>query len=250
MPRFFVKPEQIINDKVTIRDSDVRHLTRVLRLGPGDLITVFDGLGQVYRTEITEIGREAVDCRVLTRESAVGKPSLKVTLVQGLPKGDKMELIVQKCTELGIDRIIPLQCHRSVVRLEGKKALERQARWQKVAQEAAKQCGRPDIPVVSALADWSGVLAALPADCLKLMPWEKEDSQALKGVLRQEPKPAEVCLFIGPEGGFELDEVVQARARGVHMVSMGSRILRTETAGLTALTMVMYEWGDLGGAML
>ncbi len=246
MPRFFVQPEQIKETTAIITGPDVKHITRVLRMAVGDPLTVLDGTGAVYQAEIREINKEEILCRLLGQEKAYSEPHLKVTLVQGLPKGDKMETIIQKSTELGVHRIIPLAAARSVVKLEGKKVAERQERWQRVAMEAAKQCRRAGVPEVQRLCRWDEVLAGIPLGALVLMPWEDERQQSLKEVLQNVAPPSEVYLFIGPEGGFTPEEAARAREQGFHSVTLGHRILRTETAGPAALTMVLYHYGELG----
>ncbi|AQS59908.1 16S rRNA (uracil(1498)-N(3))-methyltransferase [Desulforamulus ferrireducens] len=246
MARFFVPPQQIQDDKASITGSDVKHIRTVLRMVPGDRLTLLDGRGMVYQAEICDINKEEVLCRILSSETGAGEPTLKVSLVQGLPKGDKMESIIQKCTELGVHRIIPLAAARSVVKLEGKKVAERQERWQRVALEAAKQCRRPSVPEVQRLSNWEEILNSLPADALLIMPWEEENSQSLRSLLQRVEKPTEVYLFIGPEGGFEQAEVTVVRERGCHLVTLGERILRTETAGPAVLTMVLYHFAELG----
>ncbi|MEW5952408.1 MAG: 16S rRNA (uracil(1498)-N(3))-methyltransferase [Bacillota bacterium] len=252
MARFFVDPEQIRGDFIELAGPEVRHLRQVLRLRPGDIITILDGQGNAYQAAISGFSGGRAQCRVLSREPAGGEPPLKVILVQGLPKGDKMEAIIQKGTELGLAGLMPAQCARSVVRLEGRKALERRERWQRVALEAAKQCRRAVAPRVEAPRPWAGVMDSLPPGSLVLMPWEGETVRSLRQVLEQCPGVAGgevvVYILIGPEGGFEPAEVELARSRGAVTVSLGPRILRTETAGPALLAVLMYLWGDLGGS--
>lgn len=246
MARFFVQPQQIQDDRAIITGPDVKHIRTVLRMAPGDQLTLLNGRGMVYQAEICEINKEEVLCRIVNCASGVGEPTLKVTLVQGLPKGDKMESIIQKCTELGVHRIIPLAAARSVVKLDAKKAAERQERWQRVALEAAKQCRRPSVPEVKQLSSWEDILNNLPAGALLILPWEEETAQSLRTLLQRVEKPTEVYLFIGPEGGFDTAEVTTARERGCHLVTLGERILRTETASPAVLTMVLYHFAELG----
>lgn len=247
MPRFFVSPEQIKDGRVTITGPDVNHISRVLRLGAGDCLTVLDGLGKAFDAVIEKPGKEEVVCAIRKEFPAGGTPPVRVTLVQGIPKGDKMDLIVQKGTELGVSRVIPLTSQRAVVKLEGDKSHKRRERWQRIALEAAKQCRRPDVPEVDEPTGWDPVLAGLPPEVVALIPWEEESAESLKEVLLREPTKKEIYVFIGPEGGFAPGEVERARARGVRPVTLGPRILRTETAGLAVLTMILYQWGDLGG---
>lgn len=250
MARFFVDPQNIREDRVVITGEDVRHITRVLRLTKGDRLTVTTGLSADYRVEITATSKDEVIGRVVEVTSIDREPELKVIMVQGLPKGDKMDLIVQKSTELGVAAIIPVETRRAVVRLEGAKAGQRVERWQRIALEAAKQCRRGRIPEVHPVASWYSALEAVPGGALAVVPWEGEGELSLKRVLHgtgASGKPREVWIFIGPEGGLDPEEIEAARERGIIPVTLGPRILRTETAGLAVLSMILYQWGDLGG---
>ncbi len=247
MHRFFISPEQIESGRVYLNGPDVKHISRVLRLVPGNCITLLDGRGKAYEAVIEKTGREEIVCIIREECPAGGAPPLRVTLAQGIPKGDKMDLVVQKSTELGVSRVIPLICTRSVVKLEGDKLRKRQGRWQRIALESAKQCRRPDVPEVWEPTDWERVLAELPPQAAAVIPWEDEKVESLKDFLQQNVANKEIYVFIGPEGGFDAAEVERARARGVRPVTLGSRILRSETAGLVVLTMIFYQWGDLGG---
>lgn len=247
MPRFFVSPEQKKDNMITIKGPDVVHISRVLRLGPGDFITLLDGRGKAYEAVITDLaGTGEITCSI-REEKELAAPAVRITLVQGIPKGDKMDLVIEKGTELGVSRFIPLTCRRSVVRLSGGSSAKKLERWRRIAMESAKQCRRPDIPEVSEPAGWDEVFSSLPADTFGLLPWEEEKSLTLKDVLKESPPGTDICVFIGPEGGFDPGEVETARSRGVRPVSLGSQILRAETAGMAVATMILYEWGDLGG---
>ncbi|MDF9409289.1 16S rRNA (uracil(1498)-N(3))-methyltransferase [Pelotomaculum isophthalicicum JI] len=247
LPHFFVSPNQISEGMVCLSGTDAVHVARVLRLGVGERIVLSDGKGKSYLAVLERVDKKDVSCKI-EKEFAAAPPDLpKVTLVQGIPKGDKMDFIVQKGTELGLNGLIPLLSERVVVKLEGDKQLKRWERWRRIALEAAKQCRRPDIPEISRPESWEQVLSALPAEAAALIPWEEEKSDSLKGFLRHEKPPVEIYVFIGPEGGFSSGEVECARLHGVRPVTIGPRILRTETAGLAVLTMILYQWGDLGG---
>lgn len=245
MHRFFLSPDQFNQDNPVVRGPDVQHMVKVLRLKPGDPVEILDGAGRAARAVIHSLGKEEVACRKIEEFNPGGESPLKVILVQGLAKGEKMDLTIQKCTELGVAGIIPTICHRSVVRLEGGKSSEKQARWQRVAMEAAKQCRRPAVPVVSAPRKLGQVLASIPEGTAAYMPWEDEKNLSLREALPPD-SPGTVYIFIGPEGGFESYEVEEARQRGVVTVSLGPRILRTETAGPVCVALVMHKWGDLG----
>lgn len=244
MRRFFV--ESIQDDQVFIAGTDARHIGKVLRFKAGDRVAVVAG-GKEYEVVLTEIGPNGVKGKVMEGRPGSADPALPVMLVQGLPKGDKIELIIQKCTELGITEIWPVYTERSVVRLNPQKAEERRKRWQRIAGEAAKQCQRQRIPVIKDIQSWAGVLQSLPEGMQGILLWEKEDNNTLREALLNMDCARPVYIFVGPEGGLTEDEVSLARRQGVLPVTLGPRILRTETAGLAALSIVMYQLGDLGG---
>lgn len=225
---------------------DARYLIRVLRLGPGAEVLLLDGTGRVFRSEIREAGRELVRVVVTGAAELPAEPGLRVTLVQALAKGDRFDTVVQKATELGVARIIPVNSERVVVRLTSDKADRRRERWQRIATEAAEQCRRPQVPAVDPVIDFSEALGLVPKDALSLFFWEEERRVALKDVLRSRPPADEVLVFIGPEGGFTGQEAAAAADRTTVSVSLGPRLLRTDTAGPVAVALVLYEWGDLG----
>ncbi|NLJ76910.1 MAG: 16S rRNA (uracil(1498)-N(3))-methyltransferase [Peptococcaceae bacterium] len=245
--RFFVDPAFIDDPLIRITGPDVNHITRVLRLGPGSTVVVLDGRGRSYEAEIQNPGKEEVLCRIKKELLTVPACPVKLTLAQGVTKGDKMNMIIQKGTELGASRFIPLICRRTVVKLDAGRMDKKIRRWQRIAMEAAKQCRRPDVPEVTEAMGLDRLLASLPRQCVALMPWEEERHVLLKDVLRKSHTGEEVYVLIGPEGGFAASEVEQAQACGVKSVTLGPRILRTETAGMAVLTMVLSSWGDLGG---
>jgi len=260
MHRFYVPPEDFHQDQdyqnwALIKGQELIHLSRVLRLLPEQEVTLFDGLGREYAGKIVTLQKDEALIRIgndlfLPRES-----SLEVWLVQGIPKGEKMELIIQKATELGVRGVIPLKAQRCVVKLEGKKEKERRKRWQKVALEAVKQCRRALIPTVMPASTMKEFLQGLPPKRHLLLPWEEGGSpfkEGLKKVMRLKDSmevggiknKIPVYLIIGPEGGFAKEEVQQVQSCGGAIVSLGPRILRTETAGLAALSALMCAWGD------
>lgn len=248
LPRFFVSSQQIASGRVYLSEPDQAHVTRVLRLGAGDRLMLLDGQGKAYLAVLAPSGQGEVSCLIERELAAPVRSTLRITLAQGIPKGDKMDLIIQKGTELGIDRLMALCSERVVVKLAGDKPAKRRERWQRIALEAAKQCRRPDIPEICGPLGWAEALAAVPPQAVSLMPWEEETAASLKDFLRQRPAPPpEVYVFIGPEGGFSRAEVERAKRHGVLPVTLGPRILRTETAGLAVLAMLQYHWGDLGG---
>lgn len=249
MHRFVISSDDIMGSWVYITGAEAAHLKKVLRLKPGDKVTVFDGNGREFLVELVEINEGGTKARILEVSDSIPEPPVGVTLIQGLSKGDKLEFIIQKGTELGVKRFIPVQTERTVVRLDDKKAAERQARWQRIALEASKQCRRAVIPQVEMLTGLAEAIAGLPQEKVLLVPWEGEHNRGLKEFLRtlRPGEKREIFVVIGPEGGLTGKEVELIINAGGYPVTLGSRILRTETAGIAAVTMILYELGDLGG---
>ena len=239
MPRFFLADSGVIAGK------EAHHLSAVHRHTVGDVIEVVS-LGRVFRAVITGISADEVNVK-LTDELPSPEAALGVTLLQGIPKGDKLELIIQKAVELGVRQVVPVTCSRSIATIPAAKAAARVARWQTIAAEAAKQSGRALVPKISQPRDFSAAVAETTAS-LKIVAYEAGGS-SLQAVLRSASVGARVesvaCL-VGPEGGLSPDEVDTARACGFIPVTLGPRILRTETAALALLCIVMYELGDMG----
>lgn len=246
MSRFFVTPDQVGERYVTIDNrEDLHHMTKVLRLREGDEIDVSDGEEWEYHVVITELQSDMCEAKILDKQKFAREPFTKVTLFQGVPKQGKMELIIQKNVELGVYRIVPVFMERSVVKDNGKfgKKLDR---WQKISDEAVKQCKRGIIPEVSEAINMKEMIKDFSDYDLVLFPYENEDGTTIKDVLRGIKEaggdaPEHIAVVIGPEGGFadkEADAIVEA---GGKSVSLGKTILRTETAGMAALSMVMYE---------
>ncbi len=240
---FFVKPEQIDGKRITITGADVNHIRNVLRMRPGEEIAVSNGLdGREYRCRIDTIAQEEISCTLLfIKEDGLELPA-RVYLFQGLPKADKMELIIQKAVELGVYEVIPVATKRSVVKLDAGKEKRRLERWQSIAEAAAKQSRRRIIPAVhGVLSMEEAVRYAGEMDC-KLIPYElAEGMSRTKELIGNIRKGQSVAVFIGPEGGFEDDEIALAMQEGILPVTMGRRILRTETAGFTMLAWIMYQ---------
>ncbi|MBM7623146.1 16S rRNA (uracil(1498)-N(3))-methyltransferase [Sporohalobacter salinus] len=247
MHHFFVDPDYITESQVRITGDDVKHITKSLRLGSGDEISVADGEGRKYIVKIVETGNDLVIGEIEKEFKSKVEPEVKITLLQGLPKSKKMDLIVEKCTELGIDTVIPAETKRSVVKLKPSKAKRRQKRWQRKAEAAAKQSQRARIPTIGQLMNLSNLSEIAGDYDLILIPWEEESTKSLKTSLKSVDDIDKVLIIIGPEGGLAVEEVEAAKELGAKPVSLGPRILRTETAGLTTLSLVLYELGDLGG---
>lgn len=251
MHRFFVDKKNIFEDKgiIIIDDpEDVKHISRVLRLKEDQPIEICDGHNREYIGKISIVDKKEIKVWILENKESVTEPPIGVDLLQGIPKSTKMELIIQKCTELGINRVIPIITERTVVQLKDKKSEDKKVqRWQKIADEASKQSKRSVIPEVSSpLAFNKGIERFYDYD-LVMIPYEDEGKKGIKEVLKENNEANKIAIIIGPEGGFQEEEVEIARGRGAIPVSLGPRILRTETAGITALSIVMYELGDLGG---
>ena len=243
MYQFFVEPSQIQDKKVIITGSDVNHIKNVLRLKPGEEIAVRNGVdGREYRCGIEEFAQDQAICSLrFVKEEGVELPS-KVHLFQGLPKADKMELIVQKAVELGVYEVIPLAVKRCVVKLDEKKARAKANRWQGIAEAAAKQSKRGVVPVVKEPMTMKEAAAYARGMDVKLIPYELAEDMAHTKKVIESIRPGEsVAVFIGPEGGFEEGEVAEAIAAGIEPITLGKRILRTETAGLAVLSWLMYH---------
>lgn len=243
MYQFFVEPEQIQGKEILIRGGDVNHIKNVLRMKAGEELSVSNGVdGREYRCAIAEFSEETVRCELrFIKEDGVELPS-RIYLFQGLPKADKMELIVQKAVELGAYQVIPVATRRSVVRLDEKKAAAKVSRWQAVALAAAKQSRRGVIPQVCPVMSFKQALAYAGDIPVKLIPYELADHMDKTRELIDNLEPGQdIAVFIGPEGGFEEDEIETAKASGAVPVTLGRRILRTETAGMTVLSWLIYR---------
>jgi 16S rRNA (uracil1498-N3)-methyltransferase len=247
MHRLFVPPEQLQGaPRIKLTPEQARHLGTVLRLKPGEEIEVFDGKGARFRAWLED--SPALDAAVLRLAEALAEgPSraVDVVLAQALAKGEKMELVVQKATELGATRVVPLGTERSIVRLDAGRGSGKAERWRKVAQEAARQCGRADVPRIDEPCGWKELFSLLREEPARrgilLDPDETQLrlGQAVRGARK-------VLIAIGPEGGFSPEERENARQNGLLLAGLGPLVLRTETAGLAALAVVLHVHGELG----
>lgn len=241
MQHFFVKPSQVEGTQVRIEGQDVNHMKNVLRMKIGEQAEVSDGEGKRYLCEITELETEQIFLRILEERVADTELSSKLYLFQGLPKNDKMELIVQKAVELGVYEVIPVATKRAVVKLDEKKAAKKVERWNSISESAAKQAGRSMIPEVTEVMTYTQALAKAKELDVVLVPYElAEGVQETKQILSHIQKGQSVGIFIGPEGGFEESEIDQAMEIGARPITLGRRILRTETAGFTMLSILMF----------
>jgi 16S rRNA (uracil1498-N3)-methyltransferase len=242
--RFYVRPEAVVGDRVIFDAEESRHLARVLRLGPGALITAVDGLGHALTVKLTRVGTRVAEGDILGRDALATESPLDLTLVQSLPKGDKLELIIRMATELGVSRVVPVLSARGIARADDERQAGRLVRWRRVAREAAKQSGRSVIPEVARplpLREW---LTQLPAPGLLVCLWEEARTPAAM-VLPDGPVER-ATLVVGPEGGFTEEEVLGLQSAGAIVAGLGSRILRTETAGPIGIALLQSRYGDLG----
>ena len=242
MYHFFVKPEQISGDRAVITGPDVNHIGNVLRMKPGEKVLLSAGEDWEYLCRIEEITKEEVRLTVFEENRDVRELPARITLWQGLPKSDKMELIVQKAVELGVSRIVPVETKRCIVKLDPKKAENRVRRWQAIAESAAKQSGRHRIPEVGMPVSFREALMEAAADQVRLIPYElAEGMDATRKIIEEIPEDSRISVFIGPEGGFEETEIREAEALGFRPVTLGKRILRTETAGLVIISFLLLK---------
>jgi 16S rRNA (uracil1498-N3)-methyltransferase len=246
MARFFLPRSKIEGRRGSIAGAELEHLRRVLRLRPGDHIIAFDDSGWEHEAVIRALNDAQGELEILRSYQAERESPLAVTLAVALIKGDKMDYVVEKATELGVKAIAPFVSRYTVPKLNDRKAVQRAGRWQKIALSAAKQCGRTCLPEVLPVCDYHELIGERGAAELKLFFWEREAEQTLKQVRDRQAGLRSVFLVIGPEGGFTADEAEMARVRGYTTVHLGPRVLRAETAALTALSLVQYLWGDLG----
>lgn len=243
MHRFYVGAESIEGNKIVITGTDVNHIKNVLRLNKGEKIVICDGQGQDYYCIIDNVAKEQVIVVVEEKQKANTELRTKIYLFQGLPKKDKMELIVQKAVELGIYEIIPVKMKRTIVKIDNeKKEMAKINRWQTIANEASKQSRRGIIPNVHSLVTYKEAINMAKDLEYVILPYElAENMEYTRKIIEEASKCSSIGVFIGPEGGFDEEEVSLAQQMGFKSITLGNRILRTETAGLTTLSMLMYN---------
>lgn len=248
VPHFFLAPGALQGDAVTITGSLASHVAGALRHRTGDRLTVVGEGGRRYRIVLTEAGPRRVRGVIVERLPSEHPPRLRVTLAQAVLKGSHMDGVLQKATELGVHHIVPLVTRRTVVRPRDHRSSRQVARWRAIVLEAAQQSERVSIPDVDDPRPFDAwVRCNTSDDATRLLLWERKTSRSLRDHLGPDPPGDRAALLVGPEGGFDPDEVDLARAAGFVPVSLGRAILRAETAGLTALTILQYAWADLGG---
>lgn len=249
MPKFFVKEEQINNQEIKIQGTDVNHIKNVLREKVGsELIICNEKTGQDYLCEIKEIKEENIICNIKEKLLNNVESNIKVTIMQGLPKADKMELIIQKSVELGVNNIIPIEMKRCVVKLKDKDKIKKIERWQKISVVAAKQSGRNIIPEINQVENLKNICETFENYDIVLLAYENEKENTIKNELKQlkeknqnKNEDVKIAILIGPEGGIAEEEVEIARKKGAKIITLGKRILRTETVALNVLSIIMYE---------
>ncbi len=245
MARFFLPARQIEGRRATITGVELNHLRRVLRLRPQDRVVLFDDAGCEHEGIIRSLSEDRGEIDIIRSYQVNNESPLKTTLALGLTKGEKMDWVVEKATELGVHTVVPFVSRYTIPKLDERKMSQRSERWQKIALSAAKQCGRVCIPEIMALTDFRDLLEPVWRDKLRLLFWEKECQHGLLELKETRTSIGEVVVMIGPEGGFSAQEAALALDHGFKPVRLGPRILRAETAAVAALSAVQLLWGDL-----
>lgn len=241
MYHFFVDRSQVNEKTAFIEGSDVNHIKNVLRMKPGEKIDVSDGSNTIYHCEIDRLEDSTVVCNVLSSEDSYAELPAQIYLFQGLPKADKMELIIQKAVELGVTAVVPMSTSRAVVKLDAKKEESKLKRWNGISESAAKQSGRTFIPQVESVMNFKQAVERMQSLTHKLIPYELSEDMEETRKLLYAVKPGEsVGIMIGPEGGFEKEEITYALEHGIMPITLGKRILRTETAGMSILSVLGF----------
>ena len=244
MPRFFVRAADVVEGQARLQGAEFRHLHRALRLGAGDAVTLFDDAGREHRGVIVSVSPRIAVVDVTETSVPARESALAITLYQGVPKGRKMELVVEKATELGVRAIVPFVASFGTVRQPA--AAGKRDRWERIALAAAKQSGRTAVPEVMAVEDFAGALRRGATADLRLLFWEGTAGGAPSPPPTRATPPRTAAVVVGPEGGFSRAEVEAASDAGFDIAGLGPRVLRTETAALVAIALVQARWGDLG----
>jgi 16S rRNA (uracil1498-N3)-methyltransferase len=258
MQRYFVAAEQFGDSEIRIIGEDAHHAVRVMRTKPGDKFIVSDGQSRTAIVAVREATPMLITATIIEMLSSDSEPKWAITIAQSLPKGDKMELVIQKGTEIGAYAFMPFQSERMIVQYDGKKEAKRIERWSKIAKEAAEQAHRNRIPDIESLHSWKELIQSFGSYDLVLFCFEREGHAAhgrgIRSAVSEWISSADtvsapsVLLIVGSEGGFTDREANEAEAAGAVLVGLGRRILRTETAGIVGLTCLLYESGEMGGA--
>ena len=246
MARFFVPKKNIRDGRASVGGGELEHMRRVLRLGPGDRVVLFDDDGSEHEGTLAAYRADSAEIAIARSYRPERDSPLAITLAQALGKGDKLDLVVEKATELGVNAIMPFVCRRTVPQFGADASRRRAERWRRIALAAAKQCGRTRVPEIHEPVDFGDIVRRADAAALKLLFWEGERTLGLKALDEQTARPASLFIAVGPEGGFAPEEVGMATESGFHSVGLGRRILRTETAAIAAVALAQLLWGDLG----
>ena len=247
MPKFFVSDEQVKEDigEIQITGTDVNHLRNVLRVKNGDKVEICNPFNQQnYYCQIKEIHKEYIATTILEKISETVESNVKVTIFQGIPKAEKMEWIIQKAVELGVYDIVPVEMKRCVVKLQGKDKTKKIERWQKISEVAAKQCGRNYIPKINNIENLKEISEKIKDYDVVLVAYEEEKENTLKNeleLLKKDNDNIKIAVVIGPEGGIDKEEIEGLKRNGAKIITLGKRILRTETVALNVLSIIMYE---------
>lgn len=239
MPKFFITKHDICDGIININGDNANHISNVLRAKINDKIVVCDGECKDYNCVITQISKNTVIAKIIETTENLNEPNIKITLYQSLPKGDKMEMVIQKCIEIGVDKIVPINTENCVVKLSNKEE-KKLVRWNKIAEAAAKQCGRGKIPIVDKVMNFKDAILQAKFLDAAIIPYEREKQNNIKSFINNFSGKS-IGIFIGSEGGFSQDEIKFAVDNGIHSVTLGNRILRTETAGLVTSVILLYE---------
>lgn len=245
MARIFIPPENIQGESASLPEAEAKRLMRVLRLRPGDRVALFDGVKE-YSSVITSLGTKSASLKITETMERASESSLFIILGQGFPKGERFEWALQKATELGVSTVVPVIMERSVKRPDAKDAARQLERYRRIATEAAQQSGRVCVPDVPCFMDLPMFLDVAQQADLKIMLYEGEKTVGLREVLHTARDAKMVALLVGPEGGLKPEEVDEAEAAGFVSCGLGPRILRTETAGVAAVSIIQFELGDIG----
>jgi 16S rRNA (uracil1498-N3)-methyltransferase len=246
MRRFFINEILSGQGSFVITGAEAKHIARVLRMGPGGRIVLLDKAGKRFQAVIKEVNRHQVLVDLERPVLAPAPSFVHMTLCQALLKSHHMDLVVEKTSELGVDRVVPYLAERTVVKVDGGKTQGKVRHWQEIAQSAAKQSDRTMPAEISPLSPFDEMLTVLSKEpALKIFLWEQEEARSLRNFLRSIPPAPRVIAMVGPEGGFSEREVKEAGEAGFVSVSLGCRILRAETAAISLVTIIQYEWGDL-----
>lgn len=248
MPKFFVKEEQIKDNEIIIIGQDVKHIKKVLRAKIGDELQICNSQnGENFLCEIQDLENEDITCKIKEKIQEKVESNIEVTIFQGLPKADKMEYIIQKSVELGVSNITPVEMKRCVVKLDGKDKIKKIERWQKISEVAAKQCGRDIIPQINNVINIQNICNLISEYDILLVAYENEKENTLKEQIEKLKKQnnseskIKIGIVIGPEGGLEENDVNKLKENGAQIITLGKRILRTETVALNILSIIMYE---------